>query len=143
MITRRISRKALIALGFCGLAALGTSGTQAFPTDRPQVILVARPVVAFVPAKIAFSADLRGGADDYEEFYCASVEWEWGDGTRSESASDCEPYQPGKSEIRRHFTAEHAYDIADNYQPAFRLKKGTKVVGQAKVDIEIRPGLRP
>jgi hypothetical protein len=113
------------------------------PAAKPQVLLTARPLMAFTPAKIAFIADLRGGADDYEDFYCASIEWDWDDGTKSESAADCEPYQAGKSQIRRHFTAEHTYDMADSYKPTFKLKKRNKIVGLAKVEIEVRPGLVP
>ena len=46
----------------------------------------ASPTIGFSPARMVLTAELKGGADDYEDFYCASVEWEWGDDTRSESA---------------------------------------------------------
>jgi len=129
-----------IAAGLC-VAALGTAGSQERSAGKPQVVLTATAIVAFTPAKISFTADLRGGADDYEDFYCASAEWDWDDGTRSEASADCDPYQAGKSEIRRHFTTQHTYDVADNYQPTFRLKKRSKVVAQVKTEVEVRPGL--
>jgi hypothetical protein len=134
-----------ILLVILGLSAAGSLGVGAIQTGgrKPQVFLAATPTVAFPPAKIRFTADLRGGDDDFEEFYCASVEWEWDDGTTSESAADCEPYEAGRSRIVRHFTAEHKYDAPDNYHPAFRLKKRGKVVAQAKADVEVRPGLQP
>ena len=64
---------------------------------------------------MVLTAELRGGADDYEEFYCGSVEWDWGDDTKSESKTDCEPYEAGKSEIKRRFTIDHTYNIAGEY----------------------------
>jgi hypothetical protein len=71
---------------------------------RPKVTLKAQPVIAMAPARVVLTAELTGGANDYEEFYCTAVEWEWGDGTKSESSSDCAPYEAGKSEIKRRFT---------------------------------------
>lgn len=132
--------RTLIVFGMACVGTLSAGGAQD-PADRkPQIVLTARPVLAFTPARIKFSADLRGGADDYEDFYCAEVEWDWDDGTSSQHAGDCDPYRPGKSEIKRHFTAEHTYDVANAYRPAFRLKKRNKVVGQARADVEVRPG---
>ena len=61
---------------------------------------------------------------------------------RSEASADCEPYQPGKSEIKRRFTVEHIYKRAGNYKIAFRLKRHDKTVGAATANIQIRPGLR-
>ena len=76
---------------------------------RPKLTLRANPVIAMAPARVVLTAELNGGANDYEEFYCPAVEWEWGDGTKSESSSDCAPYEPGKSEIKRRFTVEHVF----------------------------------
>jgi hypothetical protein len=76
---------------------------------RPKVTLRANPVIAMAPARVVFTAELTGGANDFEEFYCGAVEWEWGDGTKSESSSDCAPYAPGKSEIKRRFAVEHVF----------------------------------
>ena len=58
---------------------------------------------------VASSAELIGGANDSEEFYCPTIEWDWGDGTQSESSVDCEPYEAGKSEIKRRFTVSHVF----------------------------------
>lgn len=126
------------------LACLAVPGAAPEEQDRtskkPEIALVARPLMAFTPAKITFSADLRGGDDDYEELYCASVEWEWDDGTKSESSADCDPYQPGRSQIRRHYVAIHTYNTDDDYRPVFRLKKKDKVVASAVIDVKVRPG---
>jgi hypothetical protein len=110
-------------------------------SKRPQVRLRAQPVIAMAPARIVLTAEIVGGPNDFEEFYCPTVEWEWGDGTQSESASDCEPYEPGKSEIKRRYTVEHVFR-AGAYRVMFHLKRRDKSVGAASVNIQIRPGLR-
>ena len=71
--------------------------------ERPSLSLRASPATAFSPVEVLFFGDLTGGPDDYEEFYCATVEWDWGDGTRSSTTADCEPYEPDKSQIRRRY----------------------------------------
>jgi hypothetical protein len=108
---------------------------------RPKVTLKAQPLVSMSPARVVLTAELQGGADDYEEFYCPSVEWDWGDGTHSESTLDCEPYEAGKSEIRRRFTVEHVFR-AGVYKVMFRLKRREKAIAAATVSIQVRPGLR-
>ena len=108
---------------------------------RPKVSLRAQPVIAMAPARVVFTAELTGGANDFEEFYCGAVEWEWGDGTKSESSSDCAPYEPGKSEIKRRFTVEHVFR-AGVYRVMFHLKRHDKAVGNATINIQVRPGLR-
>jgi len=108
---------------------------------KPQVRLKAQPVIAMAPARVVLTAELVGGANDFEEFYCPAVEWEWGDGTQSESSSDCAPYEPGKSEIKRRYTVEHVFR-AGVYRVMFHLKRRDKSVGAASVNIQVRPGLR-
>jgi hypothetical protein len=134
------------------MAALSTGATaqktgkdgkdQKDSTDpRPKVSLRAQPVIAMAPARVVFTAELTGGANDFEDFYCGAVEWEWGDGTKSESSSDCAPYEPGKSEIKRRFTVEHVFR-AGVYRVMFHLKRHDKAVGNATINIQVRPGLR-
>ena len=72
---------------------------------KPSISLRANPPVGFSPLRVVVTAELKGGANDYEDFYCASVEWDWGDDTKSESKADCDPYEAGKSEIKRRFVA--------------------------------------
>jgi hypothetical protein len=108
---------------------------------RPQIRLKANPVISVSPAKVVLTAEIVGGANDFEEYYCPTVEWDWGDGTHSESSSDCAPYEEGKSEIKRRFTVEHVFRRPDNYRVAFRLKRRDKAVGFASVQVQVRPGL--
>jgi hypothetical protein len=125
------------------LAAAPQKGDKDATPDakRPKMTLKAQPVIAMSPARIVLTAELVGGANDFEEFYCPSVEWEWGDGTQSEASSDCAPYEPGKSEIKRRYTVEHVFR-AGAYRVMFHLKRRDKAVGNASVNIQIRPGLR-
>jgi hypothetical protein len=109
---------------------------------KPSLSLKATPLIAYSPAHMVLTADLRGGADDYQEFYCASIEWDWGDDTKSESKTDCDPYVAGKSEITRHFSIDHTYNISGDYRVEFRLKQNKKVVARASTDVKIRPGIR-
>ena len=77
------------ALAMAAVAALGAQGKN----ERPKVSLRAQPSVSVAPARIVLTAELQGGSDDFEEYYCPSIEWEWGDDTSSESSSDCEPVE--------------------------------------------------
>jgi hypothetical protein len=109
---------------------------------RPTLSVKANPAIAFSPARVVVTADVRGGPDDFEEYYCADIEWEWGDGTKSDQSADCDPYVAGKAEIRRHFTADRVFQSAGDYRVAFRLKRKDKVLAVASTIVKIRPGLR-
>jgi len=109
--------------------------------DKPTLKLTARPPLGMSPARVVLTGDLNGGPNDAEDYYCPTVEWDWGDGTTSESTSDCDPYQPGKSEIKRRYTVEHVFR-AGNYRVALRLKKRDKMITSATVMVEVRPGIR-
>ena len=107
---------------------------------RPKITLKAQPTISMAPSRVVLTAELTGGANDYEEYYCPTVEWDWGDGTQSESTIDCEPFQAGKSEIKRRYTVEHVFR-AGAYRVMFHLKRRDRSVGAASVNIQIRPGL--
>jgi len=133
----------LIAAAFSAAPAAQKNDKAARDTDnkRPKMVLKAQPVVSIAPARVVLTVELIGGADDYEEYYCPGIEWEWGDGTRSESSADCPPYEPGKSEIRRRFTVEHVFKRFGNYRVLFHLKQHDKAVGSASVSLQVREGL--
>jgi hypothetical protein len=109
---------------------------------KPNISVKANPVIAFSPARVVVTADLKGGANDYQDFYCPSIEWEWGDGTISEDSADCDPYEAGKSEIKRHFTASKVFQISGDYRVQFKIKKKDKTIAVAGTDVKIRPGAR-
>ncbi|HEY2906071.1 MAG TPA: hypothetical protein VGJ29_09235 [Vicinamibacterales bacterium] len=110
-------------------------------TKRPKVALKATPIVSIAPSRVVLTAELVGGANDYEDYYCPTVEWDWGDGTHSESTIDCEPYQPGRTEIKRRFTVEHVFR-AGNYRVMFRMKRRDRPIATATANIQVRPGIR-
>jgi hypothetical protein len=111
-------------------------------TKRPSFSVKAAPHISIAPARVVASAELKGGPDDYEEYYCPTVEWEWGDGTKSQTAVDCEPFEAGKSTIKRRFTADHTYHMASNYRIQVRLKRGNKTLVGTSTTVQVRPGLR-
>jgi hypothetical protein len=144
----RLLRRALCTFAASLALSLFARGAVTADIDRqseikkPSLSLKATPAISFSPARVRASAEVRGGADDYQEFYCPTIEWEWGDGTASESTEDCDPYEAGKSTIKRRFSAEHLYMQAGNYKVLFRIKRKDKALAAATVSIQIRPGLR-
>jgi len=108
---------------------------------RPSLSLKASPSVSFAPARIVVVAEVKGGAEDLEEFYCPTVEWEWGDLTTSTVEADCEPYAAGKSTIKRRYTVEHRYKNSGGFKIVLRLKKGDKVIASANTQVQVRAGL--
>lgn len=136
----------LACLVIAALVPVGAAAAQKNAKDpasdrKPKLALKAQPVIAMSPARIVLTAELVGGPNDYEEFYCPTVEWDWGDGTQSESTNDCAPYEAGKSEIKRRFTVEHVFR-AGNYRVSFKMKRRDRVVALSTIQIQVRPGLR-
>lgn len=107
---------------------------------RPKLALKAQPMISTSPARVVLLAELTGGANDYQEYYCPSIEWEWGDGTQSGSSVDCQPYEAGKSEIKRRYTVEHVFR-AGNHHVSFRLKRNSRVLAVAGVNLQVQAGL--
>ncbi len=123
------------------LLTLAVGAPWADKVKPPKITVKASPAMGMSPVRIVASADLTGGPNDYEEFYCPSIEWEWGDDTRSTTSADCDPYEAGKSEIKRRFSADHTYRTAGNYRIQFRMKKKDKSIGGGGTSVQIRPGL--
>ncbi len=108
---------------------------------KPSLSLKVTPAVTFAPARIVVVAEVKGGADNNQEFYCPTVEWEWGDFTTSVAETDCEPYEAGKSQIKRRYTVEHQFKNPGSFRIRLNLKKGTKVIASANSLVQVRPGL--
>jgi hypothetical protein len=143
---RHLAGAAIVSLMLAAaLAAVGHAQDKATKDKeqdkRPQLKLTARPPLGMAPQKVVLTAEIVGGPDDAEDFYCPTVEWEWGDLTTSESTADCEPYEPGKSSIKRRWTVEHVFQRG-SFHVVLRLKKRDRAITQATVIVEIRPGLR-
>jgi len=131
-----------VILAVSALLVIAATTLQAQQGDKkPSLSLKASPAVSFAPSRVVLVAELKGGANDNEEFYCPSVEWEWGDLTTSVAETDCQPYEPGKSEVKRRYTVEHQFKNPGAFKVSIRLKKGAKVIAQANAQLQVRPGL--
>jgi len=144
-ISASVRRVIPLAVGVITFAAGAAVRSESFRSEeknpKPSIRLKASPIVSFAPSRVVLTVDVNGGANDYEEFYCASVEWDFGDGTKAEAKADCDPYEPGKSEIKRRYTYERIFRTRGDYNIEFRLKQKNKVVGMARTSIKVRPGL--
>ncbi|HXE81275.1 MAG TPA: hypothetical protein VNK41_11020, partial [Vicinamibacterales bacterium] len=72
--------------------------------------------------------------------YCADVEWDWGDETKSEAKQNCEPYEEGVSTVTRRWTQSHTFTRMGHYTVFLRLKRGGKVLAAGNVKVDVRPG---
>ena len=137
---------AALIFGTAGLVAAHQSndkdsGKQNEP-KRPKITVRAQPTVGVAPFRVVLTGELQGGDDDFAEYYCPTIEWEWGDDTSSESTLDCEPYEAGKSQIKRRFTIEHLFRREGVYKVYFHLKRKDKLLASASVTIQVQPGMR-
>jgi hypothetical protein len=133
----------LLAVLVVALATSNALSAQRSGDDKkPSLSLKATPPVGFSPLKVRLVVDVKGGSDDYEEFYCPSIEWDWGDGTVSKNSEDCDPFQSGKSTIKRRYSIEHVFRQPDTFQVFFRLKQRDRVIAATSANIQVRPGVR-
>ena len=135
-------RRALVAvLAALVLATTGLAGAgDDEKGEKPQLRMRATPRFAFSPATILFTAELKGG-DDIEDLYCPEVEWDWGDGAKSVTESDCDPWEPG-SKIDRRYTGRHEFRLAGQYRIQVTLSKTGKKILTSSMTVDIRAGLQ-
>ncbi len=131
-----------VSVSACALLLAATVVTAGQEKKKPSISVKANPAAGFSPLKVFVSVDVKGGSDDFPEFYCPTIEWIWGDDTRTESTADCDPYEAGTSEIRRRYSVSRIYQTAGNYKVEFRLKQKDKVVGSGSTTVQVRPGIR-
>jgi hypothetical protein len=141
----RLHTRPLVALCALVLAAAAVAGAHD-GKKKPSLSMRATPVSGFAPLKVSVMVTLQGGADDYQDYYCPAVEWDWDDGTKSEEKIDCDPYEAGKSEIRRNYRATHTYQFGgtdpSGFRVQFRLKQKNKTVASTSTTIRVQPGIR-
>ena len=119
-------------------AAVATtrSGRQtASRPGNPRLVLTIDPQAGLAPMR---DADLVGGADDDEEFYCPTIEWNWDDDTESASMFDCPTYQPGVTTIRRHFPVEHIFNETGDYRVSVQLIRHARLLASAEAEVSVR-----
>ena len=131
----------LIFAGFNSAGAV-SSAQSSGEAKKPSLSLRVTPPVGFAPLKTRLVVEVRNGDDDYADFYCPTVEWDWGDGTVSENSEDCDPYEEGTSAIRRRFSANHTFQQGGAYRVTFRLKQKTRVIASASTNVQVRAGVR-
>jgi hypothetical protein len=135
-----VLRNALAIAACFGLAASAPAAEDAKKLKKPGLELRATPRFAFSPAEILFTAELKGG-DDVEDVYCPEVEWEWGDGGKSDQEADCDPWVAGTTKLERRFTAHHLYPQAGLYLVRVTLRKTGKNILSQTMQVTIRAGL--
>lgn len=144
--TLRAWMPALVSAAFLSIA-LSPSAESDDKKGKPSVSIKASPAMGFAPLRVVMTADIKGGPDDYEEFYCAAVEWDIisldgrGDGNKSEQRLECDPYEAGKSEIKRRYIREQIFKYPGEYTIRFSLKQKNKVVGGGRTSLRVRGGL--
>jgi len=139
---RRARCALLVVLAVALVSGSAWSAQRAGDDKKPSLSLRATPPVGFSPLRVRIVVEVRGGSDDYADFYCPSIQWDWGDGTVSENSEDCDPYQPGKSTIRRRYSIEHVFRQPGAFQIAFRLKQRDRVIASSSASVQVRPGVR-
>ena len=125
--------RAATLLVLATLAAPHARAADPRETRRPVLTLRATPGVSFAPANVLFIAELVGG-DTVEEFYCPQIEWDFDDGRRSTSQSECEPFA-ADSTLERRFLVRQSYARAGQYRPTLTLRRADLVVARAAVTV--------
>ena len=136
----RVPRAAAVAVLLLAGPAAMLSGQDSPERERPSLTLRSTPTVGFTPLNVRVVADLREGDDDHPDYYCPLIQWEWGDGTMSESSLDCEPYQAGVSAMRRQYTSTHTYRQPGSFRLRIRLLQDDDTVDTATDRIQVRGG---
>lgn len=143
MIRHLLSPRAAAALTAALLVSGPAWGQQrdGESSDRkPSLSLRVTPPLGFTPLRVRVSAELRGGADDYADLYCPTIEWDWGDGTASENTEDCDPYEAGKSQVRRRYGVDHVYRDPGGFKVSIRLKQKSRLISSSSVIVQVRAG---
>ncbi len=122
----------VVLLGGGGLVAAGGKADAA----RPHLDLRATPRMAFPPVSVFLVAELKGGGDGAEDFYCPGLEWDWGDGSLSAEEGDGPPFQDG-AKLQRLFTARHAYGAPGTYEVKLTMRRATRTLAIAKVPVVV------
>ena len=121
-------------------AARQKPGAKPPDPKRPKLTLKARPDIGIAPMRVVLTAEFEGGSNDFEEYYCPTTVWEFGDGGVSEASADCPPYESGTSQIKRRYTVEHIFKRSGRLRVYFSLRHHDKEVTAAGTNITVQPG---
>jgi hypothetical protein len=145
MSARTIGGTAALAVALLPLLLAADAAAQDADADKPKKLSIdlrITPAVSFAPSRVRAIAELKLPEDRTAEFYCAAIEWDWGDLTESAESNECEPYEAGVSDVRRVFSAEHTFQSGGRYRVQLRLKRNRKVLASTSTTVTIRPGVR-
>ena len=131
---------ALLPAVVAGIRAQERESKPRLEPKRPQLSLRATPATGMVPVRVVATAEFKGGSDDFQDYYCPTVMWDWDDGTVSESTNDCDPYEAGKSQIRRRYSMSHNYKRSGAYKISFRLKNKQRVLTASTATVRLIGG---
>lgn len=124
------------------IAPLQTVPSHAQKAKDTSLALRVSPQVAFSPARVVATGELKDVDETSAEFYCPGLEWDWGDGTTSEASFDCEPFEAGRSEIKKRYISEHTFQSSGRYRVQLRLKRQRKIILSTATTVQVRPGVR-
>jgi len=142
---RALGLAAALAVALAPLLLAQAPAGQNADANTPKKLSIdlrLTPAVSFAPSRIRAIAELRLPEDRVAEFYCAAVEWDWGDLTESAESNECEPYEAGVSKVQRVFSAEHTFQSGGRYRVQLRLRRNRTVLASASTIVTIRPGVR-
>jgi hypothetical protein len=140
MTDQRRALWTLVAIAVVLMASGHPSAQRDAADKKPSLSLKATPPAGFAPLRVHLAVDVKDGPNDYADFYCPTVQWDWDDGTISETSEDCNPYEAGESTIRRRFSADHTFRLSGDYRLTFRLKQKDKVISSATTTLTVRAG---
>lgn len=126
-----------VALAACATAL---AGAQPRGPAKPTMSVRAAPAMAFTPARLVVTAELKNVGQDNATFYCPTLEWDWGDGTQSEERPNCDPFEEGVSQVRTRYLKQNTYNSAGRFRVTLRLKQGKDVVLAGSTEVTIREG---
>jgi hypothetical protein len=123
---------ALLALAAPLVVAADKPSTK---PQRPVLTLRAKPGAAMPPVNVLFVAELQGG-DEVEDLYCPEIHWDFDNGRRSSSQSDCDPFDE-TSILERRFLVRQKYMVPGEYTAILTLRRAGVVVAQAAATVSV------
>ncbi len=90
------------------------------PEVGPFIEVVAEPGKGDAPLQVHLTATLRGAEPNDKRFYCAEMDWQFGDGQGQAAMPSCIPYD-SSFEIQTKYEADHKYEKPGEYVVTFRL----------------------
>ena len=129
-------RRAAIVIVCLGAAALARADVKKPGSAKLEVNLRANPKSGSLPARITFTAELKGGADT-EDLYCPTLEWEWDGGSTSTQEGECAPFVAGTTKVERHFTITHEFHETGRHTITVTIRVEPKVLGKATTEVTV------